>query len=102
MILTLNTSDQKKVYVSLKKGQEKVAELQEENQRGSQVLLPMIMQIMRESDIQFKDLTGIEVATGPGSFVGLRVGVSVAQAMGFALDIPVNGQKAKPVEVIYQ
>ena len=38
-------------------------------------------------------LEGIEVETGPGSFTGLRVGVSVANALGYSLGIPVNGKK---------
>ncbi len=102
MILEISTEDSTAVKVFLKKEGKVVAELSQENQRGSQVLLPMIVQIMRENDVHFKDLTGMEVHTGPGSFVGLRVGVSVAQAMGFALGIPVNGKKSQKVEVIYQ
>ena len=35
----------------------------------------------------------IEVDRGPGSYTGIRVGVSVANALGFALNIPVNGKK---------
>ena len=38
-------------------------------------------------------LTGIEVFKGPGSFTGLRVGVAIANALGAAMDIPVNGKK---------
>ena len=40
-----------------------------------------------------EDLTEIEVETGPGSFTGLRVGISVANALGWALKIPVNDKK---------
>ena len=36
-----------------------------------------------------KDLTKIIACSGPGSFTGIRVGVSLAQALGFALHIPV-------------
>ena len=50
--------------------------------------------------MDFKDLDGIEVETGPGSFTGLRVGVSVANALGFELDIPVNGKKLE-TDLIY-
>lgn len=42
----------------------------------------------------FTDLTSISVNSGPGSFTGLRVGISIANAMSFALDIPINDQKA--------
>ena len=43
--------------------------------------------------MEFKDLKEVEVEIGPGSFTGLRVGVSVANALGYSLNIPVNGKK---------
>lgn len=46
------------------------------------------------------DITGIEVNVGPGSFTGTRIGVSIANALGFALKVPVNGQNS-PLEPIY-
>lgn len=47
-----------------------------------------------------QDITSIEVNPGPGSFTGTRVGVAIANALGFALKLPVNGQTS-PVEPIY-
>lgn len=88
MILHINTQDQKTVRVSLKKDGKVVKSLSEENEYGSQVLLPLIIKLC-----DLKTLKGIEVATGPGSFTGIRVGVSVANALGFSLGIPVNGKK---------
>lgn len=93
MILYIDTSDQKKVKVSLKNNGIVVETLMEENQRGSQVLLPMIDKILKQEKLEFKDLKGVEVEVGPGSFTGIRVGVSVANALGFSLGIPVNGKK---------
>jgi tRNA A37 threonylcarbamoyladenosine modification protein TsaB len=46
------------------------------------------------------DITSITVDPGPGSFTGTRVAVSIANALGFALSVPVNGQTT-PVGVIY-
>jgi len=94
MILYINTKDQKQISVSLKKDGEVVKSLSEENEYGSQVLLNLI------NKIGIKDITEIEVATGPGSFTGLRVGVSVANALGFSLGIPVNGKKIES-DLIY-
>ena len=93
MILYINTQDQKHVEVSLKKDGEVMKSLKEENEYGSQVLLPLIEKILKVNKLEDKDLDGIEVETGPGSFTGLRVGVSVANALGFSLGIPVNGKK---------
>lgn len=93
MILHIDTKDQKVIKVELKDNEGVVCELSEENEYGSQVLLPLIKKILKQEKLEFKDLKEIEVETGPGSFTGLRVGVSVANALGFALQIPVNGKK---------
>lgn len=110
MNLYINTKDQKIVVVALKKEGKIAASLSEENEYGSQVLLPLIIKLMQKicttpsetpqvsiqihpEGGQWKMLEGIEVETGQGSFTGLRVGVSVANALGFALGIPVNGKK---------
>lgn len=92
MILYINTQDMKKVEVSLKKGDKVVDILEDFNQFGSQVLLSLIDKLLKQNNLEYKDLKGIEVATGPGSFTGLRVGVSVANALGYSLGIPVNNK----------
>ena len=69
---------------------------------GSQALIPLITKILKAKKISLSDLSGIEVNPGPGSFTGTRVGVSVANALGYALSIPVNGKKGKIVLPIYE
>lgn len=101
MILYINTKNPKVIIVSLKKDKKMVAELSKENQYGSQVLLTLIIKILKNNKLNFKDLSGIKVETGPGSFTGLKVGASVAQALGYALNIPVNGHLNKTVNLIY-
>lgn len=93
LILYINTKDQKLVQVALKKERQAIKDLSEKNEYGSQVLLPLINKLLKSQKMDFKDLAGIEVETGPGSFTGLRVGVSVANALGFTINIPVNGKK---------
>lgn len=46
------------------------------------------------------DISEILVNLGPGSFTGTRIGVSIANVLGFALKVPVNGQKL-PIEPVY-
>ena len=105
MILYINTKEQNRVTVSLKQDGEVVASLSEVREYGSQVLLPMIEKLLKQaptsevtahstSEVEsWGLLDGVEVETGLGSFTGIRVGVSVANALGFALNIPVNGKK---------
>lgn len=100
MILYINTKDQKLVIVSLKEKEKLLKSLSQKNEYGSQVLLPLIMKLLQPTTYNLKTLKGIEVETGSGSFTGLRVGVSVANALGFALNIPVNGKKFE-TELVY-
>lgn len=67
----------------------------------SQNVLQLIDKLLKEKKFKLKDVKEIEVKTEPGSFTGLRVGVSVANALGFALKIPVNGKKAGEVHPSY-
>lgn len=100
MKLYIDTSDREKIIVGLDdEKHESVAK-----ERASQMLLPFIEELLTKNKKTFKDLTEIEVNTGPGSFTGLRVGVSVANALGWSLGIPVNGQKVlegKPLQITY-
>jgi tRNA threonylcarbamoyladenosine biosynthesis protein TsaB len=93
MTIVINTSDSKRVEVSLKEDGKIVDNLFEHNEYGSQVLLPLIEKILKNNKLKYIDLKEVEVSTGPGSFTGLRVGVSVANAIAYSLGIPVNGKK---------
>lgn len=99
-ILHIDTTDNKKIILSLKteKGEDRI-EKELESYR-SQLLLPQIVSLLQKNNLLFQDLTEVTVNSGPGSFTGIRVGVAVANAIGFALHIPVNGQHI-PVEPTY-
>lgn len=66
----------------------------------SQVVLPMIEKILGENNKTLADVSEIEVFEGPGSFTGLRVGVAIANALGFALNIPVNDKRPWEMEIV--
>ena len=68
--------------------------------RRAQVVLPLLMELLKKHNLTLTDITAVEVNLGPGSFTGVRVGVAIANALSFALNIPVNNQK-HPVEPIY-
>lgn len=57
----------------------------------SQTLLPMIDKICHMVDLDLQSLDVIAVASGPGSFTGLRIGVSTAKGLAFALNKPIIG-----------
>ena len=98
MILKIDTTKTEKITVELEDKKSLLKdEVFEKQKMGSQVLLPLIVKILKKNKIDFKDLTGIVVNTGPGSFTGTRVGVTVANVLGYALNLPVNGKKGKIV-----
>jgi tRNA threonylcarbamoyladenosine biosynthesis protein TsaB len=55
----------------------------------SSLLTVFIEEILGEAGIRIRDLEAIAVSRGPGSYTGLRIGVSVAKGIAYALSIPV-------------
>lgn len=55
----------------------------------SQNLVPMIQQVLDDAGISPRELGGIAVSGGPGSFTGLRIGMATAKSMAQVLKIPV-------------
>lgn len=51
-------------------------------------LLPTVDEILSEAGMKKSELEAVAVSVGPGSYTGIRIGVSQAQALGFALGIP--------------
>ena len=101
MKLYIDTSNGQKIMVGIDDKRFKTDARQEKAQK----LLPFINEVLKKEGKKIKEIKEIEVNTGPGSFTGLRVGVSVANALGWALDIPVNGKdlrKGESVEIEYE
>jgi len=90
MALILNIETATKICsVALAKDGKVIAskETAEGNSHSTQ-LAPFIKDIMEQSDYAFADLQAIAVSMGPGSYTGLRIGVSTAKGLCFGLDIP--------------
>lgn len=54
-------------------------------------ILPAVGELLARNGLAYADLRRIAVTTGPGSFTGLRIGLSAARGLGLALEIPVLG-----------
>ena len=63
-------------------------EIAEEGYSHAERLHVFIEEIIKEAGITFQDISAIAVSQGPGSYTGLRIGVSAAKGLCFALDIP--------------
>ena len=57
----------------------------------AEAVMPLIARVMNEAAIEFTELDRIAVTTGPGSFTGLRVGISAARAIALAAAKPAIG-----------
>ena len=58
---------------------------------SSKELLPLLDTLIKEKRLRTEDLEGIVVSLGPGSFTGLRIGLSLAKSLAFILEIPLVG-----------
>jgi len=88
-ILNLETAT-KNCSVALAKDGETIAckEIAAQNFSHAEKLHVFIEEILIENKIQFMDLKAIAVSQGPGSYTGLRIGVSSAKGLCYALNIP--------------
>lgn len=93
IILFIDTTDKEKAIVGLLLDKKKIKIEEKKKDFSSQIVLSLISRVIKDSKIKPEDLSEIEVKTGPGSFTGIRVGISIANALGFALSIPVNGKQ---------
>ena len=69
-----------------------VAILSEEMAQGqAERIVPAIGDLLERAGLTYSDLRRIAVTSGPGSFTGLRIGLSAARGLGLALGVPVLG-----------
>jgi tRNA threonylcarbamoyladenosine biosynthesis protein TsaB len=59
-----------------------------ENRSHASLLTVFITEILREQGLEAKDLDAVAVSKGPGSYTGLRIGVSVAKGISYRAGIP--------------
>ncbi len=57
----------------------------------SQVILPICNDVLKNAGVELADVDGIAVAMGPGSYTGLRIGISAVKAICFAQNKPCIG-----------
>lgn len=78
--------------VAIARGHDPLASASEPMQRGqAERLAPMVRDLVAAAGVGFSDIDRLAVTTGPGSFTGVRVGLSFARAMALALSKPCIG-----------
>lgn len=89
-VLHINTSDNKKTIIRLSGEINDVYEFISLDHK-TQVSLHMISEILKRNKVSLDFVQEVRVVTEMGSFTGVRVGVAIANALGFAKHISVNG-----------
>jgi tRNA threonylcarbamoyladenosine biosynthesis protein TsaB len=59
-----------------------------ENYSHSEQLHIFIKEALQEASLSFSDIDAVSISKGPGSYTGLRIGVSAAKGLCFSLDVP--------------
>lgn len=79
------------LYSSIVKDNTILGEICEEyGQSLSKVALPRIVSMFEENNIKPNDITNIVVINGPGSFTGIRIGITIAKVFAWSLNIPIT------------
>lgn len=89
LILNIETAT-KNCSVALSKAGKTLAikELSEQNFSHAEKLHVFIEELFSETNLKLEDLNAVAVSQGPGSYTGLRIGVSAAKGLCYALSIP--------------
>ena len=100
-LLFIDTSDSMETIIKLRIGTKNIELKEVSKGRRFQSVLLLIDKILTENNLTPKDLDAIEVNEGPGSFTGIRVGVSIANTLSLCLDVPLNSKANHLVAPIY-
>ena len=89
-ILYIDTSSSY-LYASIVEDNEVLSEIKEEfGQSLSEVALPRIVSMFEDNSLSPKDIDKIIVVNGPGSFTGIRIGITIAKIYAWSLNIPIT------------
>ena len=79
------------ITIGLLNDGKEITKKEKESHRGhSELIVPTIDEILIENNLTPKDLNEIIVVSGPGSFTGVRLGITVAKTLAYTLNIPIK------------
>ena len=79
------------LYTAIVENGKLLSEIKEEfGQSLSEVALPKIASMFEKTNLEAKDINKIIVVDGPGSFTGIRIGITIAKVYAWSLNIPIT------------
>lgn len=92
MILAIKTDNPTvEIYIYSPEGKQLLKHIWQADRRLAKELLGVLIEQLGRVDADFSGLTGLVVYQGPGSFTGLRIGITVANAIAYGQNIPIVG-----------
>lgn len=89
LILTIRT-DKPEAEIGIYDSHTQIAyEVWEAHRKLAETLHRKITGLLKSKKMDWRDIEGVVVYKGPGSFTGLRIGISVANALAYGLDVPI-------------
>lgn len=79
-----------KVTLAVVKGDKIIKKQGVSNRSHSEIVAPLLNELLRETNMEFADFDEIAVVNGPGSFTGVRIGVTIAKTIAYSLSIPIK------------
>ncbi|MDD4333173.1 MAG: tRNA threonylcarbamoyladenosine biosynthesis protein TsaB [Patescibacteria group bacterium] len=96
MIFYINTTLNQEIEIAIKDNGAILAQKKfNAPYQQAEKLLPAINELLKKNKIKWSQIREIEVENRGGSFTSLRIGVITANALGYALGIPVKGKGSK-------
>jgi tRNA threonylcarbamoyladenosine biosynthesis protein TsaB len=67
----------------------------------SEEIIPALQTLLKEQNSSMDDISHLYIEKGPGSYTGLRVGISIVNTLAWLLDININNSKNKNISPKY-
>lgn len=88
LILSIETADAGCSVAIHQNGELIASQEVEDRQSSSSLLTSIVEEVCADATCEYKDLHAVAISKGPGSYTGLRIGVSTAKGFCYALDLP--------------
>ena len=88
--LFIDTHDKDINLVIYKNGMILDKNIKESERHHSDFIMPMLKELLDRNNLSVHDINEIYVVNGPGSFTGVRLGVTIAKTLAFTLNVPIK------------